>query len=78
MQGNSWTTVGRLLRVAASFNTRLKDEFGGNTLRVKGAPKVMAHLMFSILALAADQLITAIAYANIVNPRRNSFTVNGI
>jgi len=37
-------------------DARLKDEFGGRTLRVRGAAKVMAHLMFGILALAADQL----------------------
>ncbi|MBL8422809.1 MAG: IS5/IS1182 family transposase, partial [Candidatus Accumulibacter phosphatis] len=38
-------------------NARLKDEFGGQTLRVKGDTKVMAHLMFGILALSADQLM---------------------
>ena len=37
-------------------NARLKDEFGGRHVRVRGAVKVMAHLMFGILALAADQL----------------------
>jgi hypothetical protein len=36
---------------------RLKDEFGGETVRVRGAAKVMAHLMFGILALTADQLL---------------------
>jgi hypothetical protein len=34
------------------INARLKDEFGGNTLRVRGVKKVMAHLMF---ALTVDQ-----------------------
>ena len=43
--------------VAERTNARLKDEFGGNTLRVQGATKVMSHLMFGILALAADQLM---------------------
>lgn len=38
-------------------NARLKDEFGGRTVRVRGASKVMAHLMFGILALTADQLM---------------------
>ncbi len=38
-------------------NARLKDEFGGRTVRVRGVLKVMAHLMFGILALTADQLI---------------------
>lgn len=38
-------------------NGRLKDEFGGRNVRVKGHMKVMAHLMFGILALTADQLM---------------------
>ena len=36
-------------------NARLKDEFGANQIRVRGAAKVMAHLMFGILALTVDQ-----------------------
>ena len=36
---------------------RLKDEFGGRMIRVRGHAKVMAHLMFGILALTADQLM---------------------
>ena len=36
-------------------NGRLKDEFGGRTIRVRGAVKVMAHLMFGVLALTVDQ-----------------------
>jgi len=36
---------------------RLKDEFGGRCVRVRGAAKVMAHLMFGVLALTADQLL---------------------
>jgi hypothetical protein len=38
-------------------NARLKDEFGGREIRVRGAAKVMAHLMFGILALTADELL---------------------
>jgi hypothetical protein len=38
-------------------NGRLKDEFGGRCVRVRGAAKVMAHLMFGVLALTADQLL---------------------
>jgi hypothetical protein len=34
---------------------RLKDEFGGRHMRVRGPAKVMAHLMFGVLALTADQ-----------------------
>jgi len=41
-------------------NSRLKDEFGGRMIRVRGALKVMAHLMFGILALTADQLLRMI------------------
>ena len=36
---------------------RLKDEFGGRMVRVRGSTKVMAHLMFGIIALTADQLL---------------------
>jgi hypothetical protein len=36
---------------------RLKDEFGGRFVRVRGGAKVMAHLMFGVLALTADQLL---------------------
>jgi len=41
-------------------NGRLKDEFGGKMVRVRGCLKVMAHLMFGILALTADQLFRLI------------------
>lgn len=36
---------------------RLKDEFGGRHIRVRGAAKVMAHLMFGMLALTVDQVL---------------------
>jgi hypothetical protein len=38
-------------------NGRLKDEFGARFVRVRGASKVMAHLMFGVLALTVDQLL---------------------
>ncbi len=38
-------------------NARLKDEFGGRTVRVRGPAKVMCHLMFGILALTCNQLM---------------------
>jgi hypothetical protein len=41
-------------------NARLKDEFGGRTIRVRGNAKVMCHLMFGIVALAADQILRLI------------------
>jgi len=37
--------------------SRLKDEFGARSIRVRGYAKVMAHLMFGVIALAADQLL---------------------
>lgn len=43
--------------VAERSNARLKDEFGGKHLRVRGDTKVMSHLMFGVLALSADQLM---------------------
>jgi len=36
---------------------RLKDEFGFRSVRVRGASKVMAHLMFGVVALTVDQLL---------------------
>jgi transposase len=34
----------------------LKDRYGGRTVRVRGAPKVMCHLMFGVVALTAARL----------------------
>jgi hypothetical protein len=45
------------IRMSERVNARLKDEFGGRTLRVRGASKIMEHLMFGILALTVDQLL---------------------
>lgn len=42
---------------AERTNARLKDDYGGRHIRVKGYAKVMSHLMFGILALTADQLL---------------------
>ena len=39
------------------LNGRLKDEFGGRYVRVRGSDKVFAHLMFGMTALAASQLM---------------------
>jgi hypothetical protein len=44
------------------FNGRLKEEFGGHTVMVRGTAKVMQHLMFGIVALFADQLIKLTGY----------------
>ena len=45
---------------AERVNARVKDDFGGRHVRVRGADKVMCHLMFGILALTVDQLIRLI------------------
>lgn len=42
---------------AERTNARLKDEFGANTVWVRGPDKVMSHLMFGVLVLSADQLM---------------------
>ncbi len=41
---------------AERVNSNLKDNFGGTTVRVKGAKKVMTHLMFGIVALTAEAI----------------------
>jgi len=42
---------------AERTNARLKDEYGGRYVRVRGNAKVMSHLMFGMLALTAEQLM---------------------
>jgi hypothetical protein len=42
---------------AERTNARIKDEFGGRQIWVRGATKVMSHLMFGVLALSADVLM---------------------
>jgi hypothetical protein len=41
---------------AERVNSNLKDNYGGRTIRVKGASKVMAHLMFGIVSITAMQV----------------------
>jgi len=41
---------------AERINSTLKDNYCGRTIRVKGASKVMAHLMFGIVSITAMQL----------------------
>lgn len=43
--------------VAERTNGRLKEEFGGRHVKVRGHAKVTLHLMFGIIALFADQLL---------------------
>ncbi len=42
---------------AERTNARLKDDYGGRHIRVRGNAKVMSHLMFGMLALTADQTL---------------------
>ena len=39
------------------INARLKDEFGGRHVRLRGHDKVLAHLMFGMTVLTASQLM---------------------
>jgi hypothetical protein len=50
MRYNERSTVERV-------NARLKDEFDGRVVQVRGHAKVMGHLMFGLLALTANQMM---------------------
>jgi hypothetical protein len=41
---------------AERVNSTLKDNYGGRNIRVKGASKVIAHLMFGVISVTAMQL----------------------
>ena len=43
---------------AERVNSNLKDDYGARYVRVRGATKVMSHLMFGVLALTAFRLVT--------------------
>jgi hypothetical protein len=47
----------KIRTIVEQQNGRLKDEFGGRIIYVRGAAKVMAHLMFGIVALTVDQIM---------------------
>lgn len=42
---------------AERINSNLKDDYGARYVRVRGATKVMSHLMFGVLALTAIRLV---------------------
>ncbi|MEA3333055.1 MAG: transposase, partial [Pseudomonadota bacterium] len=42
---------------AERANSRLKDDFGANNIRVRGHSKVTLHLMLGVVTLFADQLM---------------------
>lgn len=41
-------------------NARLEDDFGLSRVNVRGATKIMTHMMFAVLALSADQRLRLI------------------
>ena len=43
--------------VAERGNSRLKDDFGGRHVRVRGHAKVHLHVMLGLVCLFADQLL---------------------
>lgn len=45
---------------AERANSRIKEEFGGKTITVRGNQKVMCHLMFGVLALTVSQLLNLV------------------
>lgn len=45
---------------AERVNSRLKDDFGGRMIRVRGHPKVACHLMFGILSLSATAILNLV------------------
>lgn len=47
---------------AERCNGRLKDEFGGRSVQVRGPDKVMMHAMFGVITLFADQLLKVTGY----------------
>lgn len=42
---------------AERANARIKDDLGGDTVRVRGHAKVMCHLMFGVLVLTVEQVM---------------------
>jgi Transposase domain (DUF772)/Transposase DDE domain len=42
---------------AERFNSDLKDNHGGRNVRVRGAAKVMTHLMFGVVVMTAEALL---------------------
>ena len=42
---------------AERVNSNLKDNHGGNTVRVRGTAKVFCHLMFGIVVVTVEQVM---------------------
>jgi hypothetical protein len=50
--------------IVEQLNARLKDEFGARIIYVRGASKIMAHLMFGVVVLTVDQLLRRVIDAS--------------
>ena len=46
---------------AERVNGRLKDDFGGRNVRVRGHAKVFCHLMFGVLVVTVEQMMRLVA-----------------
>ncbi len=53
---------------AERANARIKDEFGGRHLRVRGHLKAFCHLMFGVVALAADSIVRLLSARFYIHP----------
>jgi hypothetical protein len=53
---------------AERANARIKDEFGGRHLRVRGHFKASCHLMFGVVALAADSIVRLFSARFYIHP----------
>jgi hypothetical protein len=53
---------------AERANARIKDEFGGRHLRVRGHLKSFCHLMFGVVALAADSIVRLFSARFYIHP----------
>jgi hypothetical protein len=51
-----------------SAKARIKDEFGGRYLRVRGHLKAFCHLMFGVVALAADSIVRLFSARFYIHP----------
>ena len=53
---------------AERANARIKDEFGGRHLRVRGHLKAFCHLMFGVAVLAADSILRLFSNRFYIHP----------
>ncbi len=53
---------------AERANARIKDEFGGRHLRVRGHRKAFCHLMFGVVTLAADSIVRLFSARFYIHP----------